>query len=168
LRRAISLKSYEFATLGVELNPRYVSSAVVSESLAELAPRPDPELHYQPSVQPGARLPHAWLNRNGEEISTLDLVGKGRFTILTGIGGGAWINAARGVEQHFGVQIVCITIGPGHDVQDLYGTWSELHDGPECDCILVRPDAYIAWRGRLETLAEDSLHYVFSKILGAH
>ena len=55
----------------------------------------DRELHYQPTTWPGARLPHVWVfGRDGKKVSTLDLCGHGEFTLLTGIGGEAWVAAA--------------------------------------------------------------------------
>ena len=49
----------------------------------------------QPSTRPGAKLPHAWRHRGGHRISTLDLGGHGRFTLVTGIGG-AGLGGRRG------------------------------------------------------------------------
>jgi 2,4-dichlorophenol 6-monooxygenase len=59
---------------------------VVTDGQMEPAFELDAELHYQPTTWPGARIPHVWLyRRTGEKHSTLDLVGQGRFTLLTGI-----------------------------------------------------------------------------------
>ena len=57
--------------------------------------RATPSSTTPPTTWPGARLPHCWLERGGERVSTHDLAGKGRFTLLTGIGGEAWV-AGRG------------------------------------------------------------------------
>jgi 2,4-dichlorophenol 6-monooxygenase len=96
IREAIAFKKYEFDAHGVEMNQRYKSPAVVTDGQMEPAYELDAELHYQPTTWPGARLPHAWLfDRHGERHSTLDLVGKGRFTLLTGLSGEAWAAAAR-------------------------------------------------------------------------
>ncbi|MCW5262001.1 2,4-dichlorophenol 6-monooxygenase [Verminephrobacter eiseniae] len=168
LRRAIALKSYEFATLGVELNVRYESSsAIIHQGMHEAVPSSfDPELHYQASVRPGGRLPHVWLNRRGQEISSLDLAGNGCFTLLTGIGGDVWIHAAQQMAAEFGVPISCVLIGPGRDVEDLYGDWSELREGLASDGFLVRPDAYIAWRGNVVEASNGALRHVFLALLG--
>jgi 2,4-dichlorophenol 6-monooxygenase len=82
LRKAVRAKDYEFNAHGVEMNQHYVSAAVISEksqSVFEL----DPELYYHRTTLPGARLPHIWLQRDGHPVSTLDIVGKGRFTVIT-------------------------------------------------------------------------------------
>ncbi|GAB4423289.1 MAG: hypothetical protein OHK0015_00710 [Chloroflexi bacterium OHK40] len=106
----------------------------------------DPELYYHPTTWPGARLPHCWLEHGGRKVSTLDLAGKGRFVLFTGMGGEAWHEAATRVSAETGVAIVCYTIGPGREVLDTYDDWARLREVDEDGCILVRPDAHVAWR----------------------
>jgi hypothetical protein len=43
--------------------------------------------------RPGTRAPHVWLERNGEEISTLDLLGQ-NFALLAGPEGTVWRESA--------------------------------------------------------------------------
>ena len=95
LRAAIELKNYEFNAHGVELAQRYRSDAVVPDGTPEPEYTRDPELYYHATTWPGARLPHAWLEHHGRKVSTHDLAGKGRFALFTGIGGEAWMDAAR-------------------------------------------------------------------------
>ena len=61
IREAIAYKVYEFDAHGVEMNQRYRSNAIVTDGQPEPAFTKDPELHYQPTTWPGARLPHAWV-----------------------------------------------------------------------------------------------------------
>jgi 2,4-dichlorophenol 6-monooxygenase len=172
LREAIQLKNYEFNTHGVELNQRYRSAAVVSDGTPEPAYDRDPELYYHPTTWPGARLPHCWLGKDWlghkeQKVSTLDLAGKGRFTLFTGIGGEAWKEAAAEVGARTGVEIACFVIGPGREVLDLYDDWARLSEVAESGCVLVRPDAHVAWRR--QTVAEDcvaELARVMDRILG--
>jgi 2,4-dichlorophenol 6-monooxygenase len=89
LRLAIANKSYEYNCHGVELNQRYVSSSIVTDGTPEPEWKRDKELYYQASTRPGAKLPHVWLQRKEKEVSSLDLCGKGKFTLITGIGGEA-------------------------------------------------------------------------------
>jgi len=42
----------------------------VSDGTPEPAYTRDPELYYHPTTWPGARLPHAWLGRDGHRVST--------------------------------------------------------------------------------------------------
>jgi 2,4-dichlorophenol 6-monooxygenase len=146
LRDAIAFKSYEFNCHGVEMNQRYASGAVVPDGSPEPAWRRDKELYYQASTRPGARLPHVWLDRSGEKVSSLDVVGKGRFTVLTGIGGEAWVEAAKAVAAKTGVEIAAFVIGPGRELTDIYGAWPEASEIEEGGCLLVRPDQHVAFR----------------------
>lgn len=169
LRRAVEQKNYEFNAHGTEMNIRYASAAVVTDGQPAPAHPRDPELYYNPTTWPGARLPHCWLVRRdtGEKISTLDLVGKGRFTVVTGIGGGAWVDAAAKVAGRTGVEIGAAVIGAGRDVTDPYGDWAELSEIAEHGCLLVRPDAHVAWRApELSDDPESALDRVMQQILG--
>jgi 2,4-dichlorophenol 6-monooxygenase len=167
LREAIWLKNYEFNTHGVELNQRYRSAATVSDGISEPTYDRDPELYYHPTTYPGARLPHCWVGHEGRKVSTLDLAGKGRFTLLTGIGGEAWKEAAKEVSACMGVEIAPFMIGPGREVLDIYDDWAYLREVAESGCLLVRPDAHVAWQRH--AVADDctaELARVMDRVLG--
>jgi len=153
LRAALDQKNYEFNAHGVELNQRYHSAAVVTDGAAEPPYDRDPQLYYHPTTWPGARLPHCWLDRHGEAVSTLDLAGKGRFTLLTGIGGEAWQYAAKDISAGTGVDVTCFAIGPGQDISDPYGDWARLSEVADSGCVLIRPDGHVAWRR--QAVADD-------------
>ncbi|MEV7061198.1 FAD-dependent monooxygenase [Streptomyces collinus] len=161
LREAIAYKVYEFNAHGVDLNQRYPadgSAAIVPDGTPDPGFARDPELYHQPSSRPGARLPHAWITSGTRTLSTLDTIGRGRFTLLTGIGGEAWVRAAEGQE----VEITAVVIGPGQQYEDPYGDWARLREIPDAGALLVRPDGFVAFRhagagpeaGKL--LAEDA------------
>ncbi|MGJ4995841.1 FAD-dependent oxidoreductase [Bradyrhizobium sp. HKCCYLS3077] len=167
IRETIASKVYEFDAHGVEMNHRYRSDAIVTDGQQEPAFTRDPELHFQQTTWPGARLPHAWLfGKDGTKISTLDLAGHGKFTVLTGIGGEAWAAAARKLSQELGIEIDAHVIGPRQVWQDLDGDWSRLREVRDGGIVLTRPDQHVCWRR--ETLAEDpaaELRRVFKRIL---
>lgn len=144
LAAALRLKDYEFNAQGVELNQRYVSCAVVPEPGAgEERWQRDPQLHVQPTTRPGAKLPHAWLvDPAGAKISTLDLVGRGRMTLLTGLSGQVWAGAAASLSLPM---LDVVTVG-SREHRDLYCVWGDISEVPEDGAILVRPDGYVAWR----------------------
>lgn len=147
LRAAIAYKKYEFDCHGVEMNQRYRSSAVMPDGTPEPAWERDQELHYQPTTWPGARLPHVWVwDRNGTRLSSLDLVGHGRFTVLTGIGGEGWTQAAAQVAEALGIEIAAIEIGPRKPMLDHTGDWARVAGIRDAGCLLVRPDQHVAWR----------------------
>lgn len=150
LNQAIRQKNYEFNTNGVELNQRYISAAANSEGDPQPLFERDAELYYQATTWPGARLPHAWLFADKKRVSTLDLCGKGQFTLLTGIGGEAWKVAAAEVQRQLGVPVKVVSIGPeGCDAHDIYADWYFGREIEDDGCILVRPDNFVAWRAEV-------------------
>ncbi|WP_182357682.1 FAD-dependent oxidoreductase [Tomitella gaofuii] len=147
LEDAIALKNYEFNAHGVEMNQRYASGAVLrdEESGPEVFAR-DAELYARPTTRPGAKIPHAWLvGDDGTRVSTLDLVGKGAFTVVTGLSGGAWEAAAEAASEKLGLPVRTLRIGAS-GMRDAYGAWARLREVDEDGVLLVRPDGHVAWR----------------------
>ena len=148
LRQAIAFKKYEFDAHGVEMNHRYTSSAAVTDGQPDPGFEQDAELHYQPTTWPGARVPHVWVfdHDSGAQVSTLDLCGRGKFTILTGIGGDAWCHAAAELRSAFGVEMRCHIIGPRQTYVDHVGDWARAREISDTGCLLIRPDHHVGWR----------------------
>ena len=151
LREALLAKDHDFNCHGVEMNQRYRSGAILDDppaapDRASPGDPVDPELFYAPTTEPGARVPHAWLDQDRKPVSTLDLAGKGRFCLFTGPGGEVWQAAAPSAAQALGMEIACFAIGLGCPVEDPYGAWEELRQVEESGCLLLRPDAHVAWR----------------------
>jgi 2,4-dichlorophenol 6-monooxygenase len=167
LRKAIELKNYEFNCHGVELGQRYCSNAVIPDGTPEPDYARDRELYYHATTWPGARLPHVWVEHQGHKVSTHDLAGKGRFVLFTGIGGEGWLQAAHEVAARTGVAIQPYIIGPGREVHDIYDDWARAREIDENGCILVRPDAHVAWRQ--QAIADDptaALSQAMDQLLG--
>ncbi|WP_431824425.1 FAD-dependent monooxygenase [Burkholderia sp. F1] len=167
LAAAVELQNQQFNCHGVELGQRYASAAVVGDGQTCPPPARDPELYYQPTTVPGASLPHAWLERDRERISTLDLVGHGRFSVLTGAGGQPWIDAAKRVGAAFGIEIDAVSIAHCGATLDVYGDWAAQREIDDDGCVLVRPDRFVAYRAHScvdDPVAE--LTRALSRILG--
>jgi 2,4-dichlorophenol 6-monooxygenase len=164
LEEAVQLKNYEFNAHGVEMNQRYLSGAVIPDDGPAESWTQDPELVYQPTTRPGAKLPHAWLvDARGERISTLDTVGEGVFTVLTGLTGGVWETAASACRDALGVPLRIVRIG-AEDARDAYGEWSRVCEIAEDGVLLLRPDGHVAWRRATASLTEASAR---DELLGA-
>lgn len=111
------------------------------------APAPqvaNPVTDYIPSARPGSRAPHAWLQRNGQRISTIDLFDTA-FTLLAGASGQRWRHAAATASRDLGVPLAACTVGHG-GLRDEDGTWAQLYGIDPDGAVLVRPDGHVAWR----------------------
>lgn len=166
LEAVIRENDYHFNAHGVELGQHYTSPAIVSDG-EEQAPAPrDAELYHRPTTEPGASLPHVWLEHRGERTSTLDLAGRDCFTLITGIGGEKWLDAAAQISTELGVEIVPRAVGYRLPYDDVYGDWSRLREVDDRGCLLVRPDRHIAWRSH--DLVDDpvkTLRHVMRQLL---
>jgi 2,4-dichlorophenol 6-monooxygenase len=119
----------------------------VPDGTAPEEPVRDPELYSHVSSRPGAKLPHAWLTTDHRrQLSTLDLGGRGRFTVFTGISGDSWVRAAQVVGERLGVDVATVVIGPGREYDDLYGEWAQVRGIYDGGVLLARPDNYVAFR----------------------
>ncbi|WP_175651767.1 FAD-dependent oxidoreductase [Pseudomonas sp. Marseille-P9899] len=168
LQKALEIKNFEFNGQGVELNQRYESSAVVrDEHDGDEVWAKDKELHLQATTRPGAKIPHAWLvNESGLRVSTLDVVGKGSMTLVTGLAGQAWVEAAQRLDKPF---LKTVVTG-ARDTADLYCDWQTAREVHEAGAILVRPDGYVAWRQRDAVWSADEaaaqLEQALQSVLG--
>ncbi|MFI1367081.1 FAD-dependent oxidoreductase [Streptomyces griseochromogenes] len=164
LEEAIQRKNYEFNAHGVEMNQRYASSAVLADGGPDEVWEQNRELVHQPTTRPGAKLPHAWLvDERGERLSTLDVVGDGTFTVLTGLSGGVWDTAATACRADLGVPLRVVRIG-ADNCRDAYGEWSRVSQIAEDGVLLVRPDGHVAWR---RATAPASARSAQDELLGA-
>ncbi|MCX6502464.1 MAG: FAD-dependent oxidoreductase [Microbacterium sp.] len=165
LRRVLEEESYIFEAHGVEMNHVYRSAAVIDDG-TEVTYERDAELYIQPTSHPGARIPHAWVGDATRTVSTLDVVGGERFTLLVRDRGQAWIDAANTVGAELGMEIATVAVGHRGDVQDLYGDFADRSGIGEAGCLLVRPDQHVALRsgGAVEDPAE-TLRLALTKML---
>jgi 2,4-dichlorophenol 6-monooxygenase len=74
------------------------------------------------------------------------LVGHGRFTLITGIGGESWGEAAEKIAAELGVEIAIAPVGYRLQHDDVYGDWARIREIADGGALLVRPDRHIAWR----------------------
>jgi hypothetical protein len=102
---------------------RYRSEAILSEDAATSAQEGIELLErLELNGLPGTRVPHLWVEREGQRISTLDLL-DGRFVLLTGPDGTAWGEAASGVAASLGIELAAYRIGSDGELLDLEKKW---------------------------------------------
>lgn len=126
--------------IGLVFGARYQSAAVVPDGTPDQTE--DPVQQYVPSAAPGCRAPHVWLSKNGQRLSTLDLLGRD-FVLFCAPRGSAWTSAAARLQSP---RIVSIVIGD--DIQDQEASWLDAYGLDEDGAVLVRPDGHVAWRSR--------------------
>ena len=86
-------------------------------------------------------------------MSTLDVTGKGLFTVVTGLAGTAWKEAVCRLDLPF----LRIVVTGSSEAQDLYCEWQRVREIDEAGALLVRPDGVVAWRDKKGTLdGEDA------------
>lgn len=143
---------------------QYHSDAIVAETPTEdgitLLPR------VELKGLPGTRMPHLWVERQGQRISTLDLLGS-RWLLLASSEGAAWCQAAHIVATKRGIDIAAYQIGPEGDLHDLEDGWrTKANLSPE-SALLVRPDGFVAWRSMmLPADPAEQLEQALAHILG--
>lgn len=139
---------------GMIFGASYESSAVVPDGTPPL-PLANPVTDYAPSARPGGRAPHAWLERDGAQVSTIDLVGR-RFTLFGS--GPAWRTVG---ESAVPMDIAVV----GDKLADPEGQWHRAYGVEPGGAVLVRPDGYVAWRTpRAVTDAPATLRTVLTSL----
>jgi 2,4-dichlorophenol 6-monooxygenase len=146
LREAIELSNYQFNAHGIELGYVYTSDVIAQEATPAPQPERDPVLYYTPTTRPGARVPHARLERDGQPLSSLDLVDPKGFTLLTGVGGHSWQTSAEQIAERVRTPITVHVIGERGGLYDPYGDWANRCEVDTTGAVLVRPDGHVVWR----------------------
>ncbi len=164
LSAAIENQAEHFDMLGLQLGFAYPAEAGITiDDNTELPVPNDIVRGYLPTTHPGARLPHAWVQRNGERISTLDLVPLDRFVLLTS--SPAWADAARAIT---GGPIPLDVVLIGNDVNDTEGHWARVSDLPIDGAIVIRPDQHVGARFAHESGDMPQLiHHALDRMTGA-
>ena len=146
LRETVKLQRIEYDAHDVELGYNYDGGAVVADGTTRL-PRDPLGSNYVQTSRPGSRLPHAWLTRDGERVSTHDLVGSaGGYVLLTGGAAEEWESAAKAASTEHDMDVRVVSIGEGGSYQDSEGDWTRVRGIDASGAILVRPDNFVAWR----------------------
>ncbi len=129
---AIAGQAIHFDLLGLQLGHHYDGPLVEPDGTA--APElEEPARDYLPTTRPGGRLPHAWLP---DGRSTLDLIDARLPTVLV----------MMGVDHPIGGPMLTVAHCPA-DV------WSATFELDATQCLVVRPDQHVAYRGTLDGAA---------------
>jgi 2-polyprenyl-6-methoxyphenol hydroxylase-like FAD-dependent oxidoreductase len=124
----------------ITLGYRYHSRAIAAERSERVLPR-----RLELTGEPGSRAPHVWLRDDGRRLSTIDLFWDS-FVLLTGPEGTAWHEAAVRLAAGTDVPLRAVRIGAGGDYGAVEGDWATAYGVSPRGAVLVRPDAFVAWR----------------------
>lgn len=146
---------------------RYRSAAILSED--EVPPVQEEVELLEPlelNGLPGTRVPHLWIEQQGQRISTLDLF-DGRFVLLTGADETVWNEAAAVVAEHLGIELAAYRIGRDADLLALDTAWEARLGISSEGAVLLRPDGFVSWRSSiLPDNPTDALEQATAYILG--
>ena len=147
LHDVIQSQAEHFDFGGLDLGFRYQAGAILADGTE--APPLDVRV-YTPAARPGSRLPHVWLQRLGQRVSTHDVARAGRFTLMTDPDGTTWIDAVRDLVQRTRVEldlaVIAATAGDAGEWTDTSGAWAAVSGLAAGGALLVRPDGHVAWR----------------------
>ncbi|MFI0349060.1 FAD-dependent monooxygenase [Actinomadura sp. 9N407] len=146
----------------ITLGYRYRSKAILSEE-----PRPVLTAPLELAGEPGTRAPHVWLDRAGERSSTIDLFWDS-FVLLTGAEGVSWHRAAVRLAGRTRIPLRSVRIGQGGDYVPAEGAdWAAAYGIPPDGAVLVRPDAFVAWRSAGTGDPDKALAEVLDQVAGS-
>ena len=128
--------------LEVSLGYRYRSRAIAIEIPDDLRPTESP---YRPTGRPGSRGAHLLLERSGQRLSVLDLIGR-NFVFLTGPDALDWANSGLELAKRRRPKLEIYHLGV--DVVDVENKWEEKYGVGAQGAVLLRPDGYVAWRSK--------------------
>ncbi|WP_017237247.1 FAD-dependent monooxygenase [Streptomyces sp. SS] len=150
-------------SLDMEVGFGYEEGALVPDGTERPSRVPMRNVHV-PTSRPGHRVPHAWISRDGELLSTIDLTGTSGYVLITGPEGTAWTEAAERVAEKYSVPVVTARIGEGGDYDDVDGGWEAVRQITGAGALVVRPDGHVAYRA---TEAAEDPEQVLTEVFAA-
>jgi putative polyketide hydroxylase len=130
------------AGLGIDLGWRYERGAFVAEREGSSSS----DLNsYAPTAEPGRRAPHIGLERNGQGVSSIELLGRG-FALLVSGSSSEWLPAVEVAKQPGGFDVDVLSIGEGGEWRDADDAFRSTYGVERGGAVLVRPDGVVGWR----------------------
>jgi 2,4-dichlorophenol 6-monooxygenase len=142
----LAAQAVEFRHHGLEYGFSYESAAVVDDGTPAVVPIDAVRL-YEPSTKPGHPLPHAMVSRRGRIFPLQNLTHSGKFVLIAGEDGAAWLEAARKIAENTGIPLDAVTVG-ADDAQlvDVRFAWLRKRQITRQGAVLVRPDRFVGFR----------------------
>lgn len=167
LRAFLDTQRTEFQARDIELGYHYADGGMVVDDGTPAPPRDPLGCEYVQVARPGHRMPHAWLERDGEPVATHALLRPGVFTLIAGEHGDTWREAAGVAGERLTVRVAVWSVGDGCELIDRRGDWRRLRGHDEGGAVLVRPDGHVAFRAlTAPSDPTNDLHRALSCALG--
>ena len=174
VNNALAAQSREFHHHGLEFGFTYDSAAVVDDGTPAIEPIDAVRL-YESSTKPGHPLPHAFVTRRGEIFPLHNLTHGGKFVLIAGEDGQAWVEAAAKLAESTGIALEAVTVGADDaDLADVRFAWLRKRQITRDGALLVRPDRFVGFRSAgtvadPQAVLTDALDRILSTAdLGAH
>lgn len=135
----------EFQAHDIEIGFRYDEGALVPDG-TEPPPRGALGDIHVPTMRPGHRMAHAWLVRDGKQVSTLDLADLSRFTLFVNGSAEGWMDVVDALSNSTGYEIAVVAVGPDGEYANPDGRWDSVSGLEAGGALLVRPDQHVGWR----------------------
>ncbi|MGQ4615691.1 FAD-dependent monooxygenase [Nocardia sp. R7R-8] len=138
---AVAHNAEDYGQLNIEAGFAYATGAVIPDGTPP-PPGYDSATEFHPTARPGHHIPHVWLDRAGERVSTSDLVAPEGLTLFVDVAhAAAWRGAAETVD---GLGLTLVEVGGA--LADPSGEWVSVRGTDPGGALLVRPDRHVAWR----------------------
>ncbi|MEV4241616.1 FAD-dependent monooxygenase [Nocardia sp. NPDC049737] len=146
---AVAHNAEDYSQLNIEAGFAYEVGAVIPDGSSP-PPGHNSATEFHPTARPGHHIPHVWLDRGGQRVSTSDLVAPLGMTLFVDAAGGpVWRRAAETVTD---VRLTVVEVGG--ELADLSGEWASVRGTGSDGALLVRPDRHVAWRAAAALGAE--------------
>lgn len=162
LERIFATQDIEFCAHNIELGFSYTEGALIPDGSVPPKDHPGGRI-YIPTTRPGHRLPHAWIEKNHEVISTHDLVGAGQnydLFLITDEDGDSWVQAAQRISKSSQIRIGVARIKAHRQsrIPDFYrdydDQWIKVRGVADGGAILIRPDNFVLWRSLVPSIRD--------------
>jgi 2-polyprenyl-6-methoxyphenol hydroxylase-like FAD-dependent oxidoreductase len=147
--------------LDIEFGYVYDSGAIIPEGPSNGSTHENPR---ESKGRPGTRAPHIYLQRDGRQISTLDLFDR-NFTLLAGQEGNAWCESARAAGKRLAIPVDVHRVD-ADGLRDPDGAFGPAYGIEPSGAVLVRPDGFVAWRAKTgEAASAEEISSALSSLL---
>lgn len=141
----VASNAEDYSQLNVEAGFAYELGALIPDGTDAPVRPGDSPIEFEPTARPGHHVPHVWLERDGERLSTVDLVARDGLTLFTDVAvAEEWRAAAAAAAATTRCPLTIVEVGG--TLADPDNAWFAVSGIGTTGAVLVRPDKHVAWR----------------------